>query len=390
MRIYYNELDRYCVQWLKNLIATGLLPDGDVDGRSITEVQPHELSGYDQCHFFTGLGGWPRALQLADWRGPVWTGSCPCQPFSSAGQQKGFADDRHLWPQWFRLIRECRPPVVFGEQVASAKLWLDAVLADLEGELYGCGATVLPAAGVGAPHTRNRIWFVAYADGFGLWDQPRRGCGPDWQGAPLAADHGQTGVVADANRQGEHAVPVYAEVAGTPQLVADAAQQHVDRGGDPRSRGRAQPPDRSSDVADAECVVGQPRRSGHPEQGPRGRDFGGGAVGPDVADASSARCRQGQRGESWALRDQARRSEPQRRGDDVADACGEGLEGSLAGGLQQEITLPAGDSWWWTEPDVGRVAHGVPARVGKLRALGNAIVPQVAAEFIKAARLTDG
>jgi DNA (cytosine-5)-methyltransferase 1 len=362
MRIYYNELDRYCVQWLKNLIATGLLPDGDVDGRSITEVQPHELSGYDQCHFFTGLGGWPRALQLADWRGPVWTGSCPCQPFSSAGQQKGFADDRHLWPQWFRLIRECRPPVVFGEQVASAKLWLDAVLADLEGELYGCGASVLPAAGVGAPHTRNRIWFVAYADGFGLWDQPRRGCGPDWQGAPLAADHGQTGVVADANRQGEHAVPVYAEVAGTPQLVADAAQQHVDRGGDPRSRGRAQPPDCGSDVADAQrpqrWPLDQSRRPIHRTHGlPQGQEGPGGPGGD---------------------------------GEVVPDACGEGLEGSLAEGLQQEIALPPGDSWWWTEPDVGRVAHGVPARVGKLRALGNAIVPQVAAEFIKAARLTDG
>jgi DNA (cytosine-5)-methyltransferase 1 len=89
----------------------------------------------------------------------------PCQPFSVAGQGKGQADERHLWPEYFRLIRACRPPVVMGEQVAAAvgKSWLDGVCADLEGIDYACGAVVVPACAVNAPHRRDRLWFVADA-----------------------------------------------------------------------------------------------------------------------------------------------------------------------------------------------------------------------------------
>src|SRR5512139_791292 len=118
MKVYYNEWDDYPAQWLRNLIAAGHLPPGDVDTRSITEVTPDDLTGYDQCHFFAGIGGWPLALLLAGWDGPVWTGSCPCQPFSAAGAQRGSEDERHLWPAFFDLIRVCRPATVFGEQVA--------------------------------------------------------------------------------------------------------------------------------------------------------------------------------------------------------------------------------------------------------------------------------
>jgi DNA (cytosine-5)-methyltransferase 1 len=165
---YYNEFDPYAAQWLRNLISKGLIPAGDVDERSITDVRPDELKQYTQCHFFAGIGGWSYALQLAGWppERPVWTGSCPCQPFSSAGRQKGKADDRHLWPVWFGLIRECRPPVVFGEQVSSAIAhgWLDDVYQGLEAEGYAVGAAVLPACSVGAPHKRDRLWFVADSD----------------------------------------------------------------------------------------------------------------------------------------------------------------------------------------------------------------------------------
>ncbi len=121
---YYNDNDPQSVAWLKELIAAGLIPPGDVDERSITDVTGSDLKGYTQCHFFAGIAGWPYALSLAGWPvdRPVWTGSCPCQPFSCAGQRKGEKDERHLWPEFFRLIRECRPPVVFGEQVASAEV----------------------------------------------------------------------------------------------------------------------------------------------------------------------------------------------------------------------------------------------------------------------------
>ena len=165
---YYNEFDHKAAAWLRELIRAGLIPDGHVDTRSILDVQPGDLAGYTQCHFFAGIGGWSLALQLAGWPAdkPVWTGSCPCQPFSSAGKQLGAADERHLWPAFFSLIRQCRPESVFGEQVANAigKGWLDGISADLEQEGYACGAAVLGAHSVGAPHIRQRLYWVANAN----------------------------------------------------------------------------------------------------------------------------------------------------------------------------------------------------------------------------------
>src|SRR5574343_242423 len=119
---YYNEIDPFAAQWLRNLISAGHIALGHVDERSISDIRPSDLVGYIQHHFFAGIGGWSYALRLAGWDDsrPVWTGSCPCQPFSQAGKQAGTKDDRHLWPEFFRLIRECRPEVVFGEQVASS------------------------------------------------------------------------------------------------------------------------------------------------------------------------------------------------------------------------------------------------------------------------------
>ena len=86
--VYYNDNDPFAAHWLQNLVSAGLLPAGDVDDRSIMEVTPDDLRRYAQCHFFAGIGGWPYALELAGWPSnrPVWTGSCPCQPFSSAGK----------------------------------------------------------------------------------------------------------------------------------------------------------------------------------------------------------------------------------------------------------------------------------------------------------------
>ena len=171
MSSYYNDNDPYCADWLRSLIAEGLIPPGDVDERNITDVQGSDVAGYTQHHFFSGIGGWPLALQLAGWPStrPVWTGSCPCQPFSSAGAGQAQADPRHLWPEWFRLIRECRPESIFGEQVAAAIGWgwLDGVSTDLEAEGYSIGSAVLGAHSLGAPHRRQRLYLVADASGGG-------------------------------------------------------------------------------------------------------------------------------------------------------------------------------------------------------------------------------
>lgn len=165
---YYNDNDPYVAQWLRNLIAAKLIANGDVDERSIKEVKAEDVKGYTQCHFFAGIGGWSYALRLAGWPDSreVWTGSCPCQPFSEAGKQKANKDIRHLWPQFKKLINECTPTIVFGEQTSSAlgRKWLSTVLVDLDALGFATGAADLPAACVGAPHKRNRLWFVADAN----------------------------------------------------------------------------------------------------------------------------------------------------------------------------------------------------------------------------------
>src|SRR3954469_9922734 len=130
-RAYYNENDPGAAAWLRELIKDGLIALGDVDERSIVDVKGDDLEGYTQCHFFAGIGAWSYALRLAGWPDdePVWTGSCPCTPFSAAGKRKGKTDKRHLWPFWFRLIAECRPRTIFAEQVSSRDglAWLDDV-----------------------------------------------------------------------------------------------------------------------------------------------------------------------------------------------------------------------------------------------------------------------
>jgi DNA (cytosine-5)-methyltransferase 1 len=278
---YYNEFDPYAAQWLRNLIDAGHLPQGEVDSRSIKDVKASDLTKYTQCHFFAGLGGWSHALRLARWPEdrPVWTGSCPCQPFSAAGAGGGVTDERHLWPTWFNLIRECRPDVIFGEQVESAinHGWLDLVQSDLEGEGYACGAVGIPAGGVGAPHIRQRLWFVADAehDG-GRADQPGR------QAQGRTAD-GWVGGLADGQREG--------------------LEGHV---GDERNRDE---PGR---------VNAQQARS--------------------VTQSSWSDC-------DWL-------------------PCRDGKARPV-------------------EPGTFPLAHGISGRVGRLRAYGNAIVPQVAQTFIE-------
>ena len=166
---YYNECDPGAARALRSMITAGLIAKGDVDERSIEDVRPEELTRYRQRHFFAGWGVWSYAARLAGWPDdePIVTMSCPCQPFSSAGTQRGFADERHLWPAGLHQLVGGEPCPVFGEQVASKAglAWLDVVLSDLEAEGYAAGALDLCSAGVGAPHVRQRLYWMADPNG---------------------------------------------------------------------------------------------------------------------------------------------------------------------------------------------------------------------------------
>ena len=177
MSAYYNEFDPGAAAWLRELMKRGLIADGEVDDRSILEVQPDDLRGYTQCHFFAGIGVWSHALRQSGWADarPVWTASLPCQPFSAAGKQSGADDERNLAEVWLRLAAECRPAIAIGEQVEPAIGfgWLDAVFIRLEQADYACGAAVFPACSVGAPHIRSRLYWVAQSELAGTGDHAR-------------------------------------------------------------------------------------------------------------------------------------------------------------------------------------------------------------------------
>ena len=321
MAVYYNDADPAACAWLRELIAAGLLPDGEVDERSILEVEPADLCGFAQCHFFAGIGGWPFALRLAGVAEDlsVWTGSPPCQPFSQAGQGKGQDDDRHLAPAFLRLVTACRPELVFGEQVASAAVlgkvgraartpaegkagwaWFDALAADLEAASYAVAAADLPAAGIGAPHIRQRLFFGA-----------------------VALEPGGMGDSLGAGFQGRIRMPVRPH-----QCAAGPASL---------ARGLA---DGDGGFARDGSVQRRRQHRCEPQDGEAGRLVEG--ADPAGTDATDGVWRD----PDWLL-------------------CRDGR-------------------WRPVEPGAFPLADGISGRMGLLRGYGNAIVPPLAAEFVTA------
>jgi DNA (cytosine-5)-methyltransferase 1 len=286
---YYNEFDPYAAQWLRNLIDAGHIARGEVDTRSIKDVRASDLTGFVQCHFFAGLGGWSHALRLARWPEdrPVWTGSCPCQPFSAAGTQKGTADDRHLWPVWFNLIRECRPESSLVSKLKQRLTTDGSILFNLiwKAKATPAGRQVYRLRASGRRTLdKGRLWFVADAD---------------------------------SGRHDGRATATGRQAGASTGIASGSAFDQLGDSDDTRSQGR----------------------------GVSSANNGGGGSSEQSSRTASA----------------------------------------TNGFWQAADWLPCRDGKARpVEPGTFPLAHGVSARVGRLRAYGNAIVPQVAQVFIEA------
>jgi len=164
---YYNEVEPFKAAWLRELMKANVIAPGEVDERSIVDVRPDDLHGFSQWHLFAGVGIWSYSLRGAGWPDDrlVMTASCPCQPFSAAGKGMGFEDERHLWPAAFELIKAIRPPVLLGEQVSSKDglVWFGHVKRDLNSIDYAVMGCDIPASAFGAPHIRQRLYFLGEA-----------------------------------------------------------------------------------------------------------------------------------------------------------------------------------------------------------------------------------
>jgi len=393
MAAYYNENEKGSAAWLRELILDGLIADGVVDERSITEVMLEDLKGFTQVHLFAGIGGWPLALRLAGWPDdlPVWTGSCPCQPFSAAGKQQGVADERHLWPEFYRLIRQCHPPILFIEQVESAVRhgWLDGVFTDLEAEGYACGAAVLGAHSVGSPHIRQRLFGMAHSNRpeFRGWREKRFQSfgrlyvanGRSHDGLADARSF-QSQFVADdsaetiAEQGSDEETVEFTGRCGAGWMADSTNDRRTEHVRESREREIAGPLNATerAGVSRVEYTAGDGRqqRRTEPSGGSTAGGCGAGGLGDSLIERSQGYTGDGDDGEEPGRLD----TQPNGSTPPTGPWDRFGIV-HCADGKARRIPV---------ESSLQPLAHGLPGRVGLLRGAGNAIVPQVAAKFIEA------
>ena len=253
------------------------------------------------------------------------TGGFPCQPFSQAGKRQGEADDRHLWPEMLRIIKEVRPRWIIGENVyglvnmENGKT-LDRILADLEDEGYTVEPFIIPACAVGAWHRRDRIWIVAYSE--------RVGCRP--------GEKNESSRWEDCDK--------------------------LKRGSAERKRRETIVEHRSARVCKNVPDPDSDREERDKPQNRKGRRTE--QIYKDVPDTASS---------NRDDNENVPRNEEVKTQEIFRDRSSPGRN----------------DAWWTTEPSVGRVANGIPNRVDRLKGLGNAIVPQVAAVIMQAIKDLD-
>ena len=295
--IAFSEIDPYANQILKkHWPATPNLGDiRNITAASVADAAKRKSGQSEAGDGWESAGGRSQEIRL-----DLLTGGFPCQPFSLAGKRGGAADNRHLWPEMLRVIKECRPRWVLGENVPGIiGMELDACLSALEGAGYETGTLIIPACAVDAPHRRDRVWIVAHREKPGLEgaDTTRQTCA-DGRTAKCGSCESVAHCESDGREQGKP------HTGGEPSRDGTGPEHRFG--------------DRSEALADASCEL---------------RD----------------RCKPNSAG-----------------GDEFANVC---CRNGIAG--------------WPPEPQICRMANGVPRRVDRLKCLGNAIVPQVAYQLLK-------
>ncbi|HDR2588133.1 TPA: DNA cytosine methyltransferase [Enterobacter ludwigii] len=369
MSAYYNEIDPFAAQWLRNLIAAGHIAPGEVDERSIEDVTPDDLKGFTQIHLFAGISAWSLALRRAGWPDdqPVWTGSCPCQPFSPSGKKLGFADERHLWPAMHWLVGQRRPVVIFGEQSGSAHAqdWIDLVQADVEALGYAFGAVAFPSAGVGAPHIRDRAYWVA--DSTCQQWQRRGELQPTEGGKP--SDSSAIDRMANTNiEQREECLSGCRESDCT-----DECREAVEPAGHCRT----------CRMADSSSNRRERRLSGRQDTQ---RETLNGQAGCDGAARGLAGTYDQQRSQPLPDGSTSHLPGEWRENSEAVAGCRGNMPATPINSLWRDADwlLCRDGKWRPVEPGIKPLVNGLPGRVGRLRAYGNALNVEAATVFIRA------
>ena len=353
--VAFCDFDKYCQQVL-NKNFPGVPVYGDVKELNYDKLKADGINQID-----------------------IITGGYPCQPFSVAGRKKGEQDPRHVWPEMFRLIKELRPTWVIGENVGGhIKLGLDTVLENLESEGYSARTFSISASSVGANHKRERVWIVGYSTNNRRNEstsdsQTRRAFGQSKEGGMRQLERASN--VENSRRSiGREQSPRNSKGIGrwsfetsewstdTNQIarssegaetMADSASERLEGEFRSKLQGTGERPTDGSetidrDVADSDEMQRQLLRGQQSEQ--RQETFEGTSVGSgspcEDCDATNSDCPR--------LKEQRRSFTTEEENE--TSQCGR---------------------WWDVEPDVGRVAHGVPKRVDRLKCLGNSVVPQI-------------
>jgi len=291
----------------------------------------------------------------------ILTAGYPCQPFSVAGLQKGTEDDRHIWPYIFKIVAHKRPTwCVFENVYGHIAMGLDQVLADLESEGYATRTFIVPACGVNAPHRRDRLWIVGYAE----------------------HDGSSTSKIRGSNTQD----------------ARGASQGQIQTKQSSGASGRKDDGSLHQDMADTQSIGRGGRNSserGTGERNVQSEEQGRSSVGRET-ERRSEPCRENVADTNGNGKERNQPTDGKRRwvnqsSADVANSSGEGSQGRLSGrsgsewqsfmgqsGRGSSTYGQSGEDWWAVEPNIRRVAHGIPRRMDRIKGLGNAIVPQIA------------